>query len=120
MNQISPNYFHPGRAIVAGRDFNRNDNRDVKHGPEAFTGSTNVMINEKFAKKYSLAEIHRPPLGIRHDPGTPTDMEVIGVVKDFKYTNFATKSPSRPSFLILPIASSAVDRLRPHHHGSHH
>jgi predicted permease len=46
------------------------------------------MINETFAKKYFAG---RNPVGMHigfgSDPGTPTDMEVIGVVKDIKYTN---------------------------------
>ena len=98
MNQISPNYFSTlGVPIVAGRDFNRNDNRDVKHGPEAFNWApTTVMINEKFAKKYFAG---RNPIGLHlgfgTDPGTPTDMEVIGVVKDFKYTNLRDEIPEQ-------------------------
>ena len=98
MNQISPNYFLTlGVPIVAGRDFNRNDNRDVKHGPEAFNWApTTVMINEKFAKKYFAG---RNPIGFHlgfgTDPGTPTDMEVIGVVKDFKYTNLRDEIPEQ-------------------------
>ena len=98
MNQISPNYFSTlGAPIVAGRDFNRNDNRDVKHGPEDFNWApTTVMINEKFAKKYFAG---RNPIGLHlgfgTDPGTPTDMEVIGVVKDFKYTNLRDEIPEQ-------------------------
>ena len=98
MNQISPNYFSTlGVSIVAGRDFNRNDNRDVKHGPEAFNWApTTVMINEKFARKYFAK---RNPIGLHlgfgTDPGTPTDMEVIGVVKDFKYTNLRDEIPEQ-------------------------
>src|SRR6266850_2529004 len=98
MNQISPNYFSTlGVPIVAGRDFNRNDNRDVKHGPEVFNWApTTVMINEKFARKYFAG---RNPIGLHlgfgTDPGTPTDMEVIGVVKDFKYTNLRDEIPEQ-------------------------
>jgi len=98
MNRISPNYFSTlGVPIVAGRDFNRNDNRDVKHGPEVWNWvPTIVMINEKFAKKYFAG---RNPIGLHlgfgTDPGTPTDMEVIGVVKDFKYTNLRDEIPEQ-------------------------
>jgi len=96
MNSISPNYFATlGVPVVAGRDFRINDNRDVKHGPEVWNWSpTTVMINEKFAKKYFAG---RNPIGLHLgfgiDPGTPTDMEVIGVVKDFKYTNLRDEIP---------------------------
>jgi predicted permease len=54
------------------------------------------MINEKFAKKYFAG---RNPIGLHlgfgTDPGTPTDMEVIGVVKDFKYTNLRDEIPEQ-------------------------
>jgi predicted permease len=98
MNQIGPNYFATmGVPIVAGRDFRITDNRDVKHGPEVWNWSPiTVMINEKFAKKFFAG---RNPIGLHigfgTDPGTPTDMEVIGVVKDFKYTNLRDEIPEQ-------------------------
>jgi putative ABC transport system permease protein len=98
MNSISPNYFATlGVSIVAGRDFTPNDNRDVKHGPQVWNWvPTTVMINEKFAKKYFPG---RNPVGMHlgfgTDPGTPLDMEVIGVVKDFKYTNLRDEIPEQ-------------------------
>jgi predicted permease len=54
------------------------------------------MINETFAKKYFAG---RDPIG-RHigmgiDPGTKTDMEIIGVVKDIKYTNLRDDIPEQ-------------------------
>ena len=98
MNRISPNYFATmGVPIVAGRDFTANDNRGVKHGPEVWNWApTTIMINEKFARKYFPG---RNPLGLHlgfgTDPGTPTDMEIIGVVKDFKYTNLRDEIPEQ-------------------------
>ena len=105
MNQVSPNYFATlGVPIVAGRDFTMADNHEVKHGPDAddFV-PTVVMINETFAKKYFAG---RNPLG-RHlgfgtDPGTPTDMEVIGVVKDIKYTNLRDEIPPQAFVPYMP------------------
>jgi predicted permease len=105
MNQISPNYFATlGVPIVAGRDFTMADNHEVKHGPEedSFV-PTVVMINETFAKKYFAG---RNPLG-RHlgfgtDPGTPTDMEVVGVVKDIKYTNLRDEIPPQAYVPYMP------------------
>jgi len=98
MNSISPNYFATmGVPIIAGRDFTPNDNRAIKHGPEVWNWvPTTVMINEKFAKKYFAG---RNPVGLHlgfgTDPGTPTDMEIIGVVKDFKYTNLRDEIPEQ-------------------------
>jgi predicted permease len=98
MNAIGPNYFATlGVPIVAGRDFTINDSHIVKHGPEEWNWApTTVMINEKFAKKYFAG---RNPIGLHlgfgTDPGTPTDMEVVGVVKDFKYTNLRDEIPEQ-------------------------
>jgi predicted permease len=99
MNQVGPNYFATlGVPIVAGRDFRISDNREIKHRPEeppdrGWEPAT-IMINETFAKKYFAG---RNPLGLHvgfgSDPGTPTDMEIIGVVKDIKYTNLRDEIP---------------------------
>lgn len=96
MNLISPNYFTTlGVPIVLGRDFTANDNRQVKNGPQPDDWTpTTVMINEKFAERYFHGQnpIGRH-LGFGIDPGTHTDMEIIGVVKDIKYTNLRDEVP---------------------------
>src|SRR5579863_2154838 len=101
MNMIGPGYFATmGIPIVAGRDFRLTDNREVRRDDmsdepenEHWT-PTAVIINEKFAKKYFAG---RNPIGMHvgfgSDPGTPTDMEIIGVVKDIKYTNLRDEIP---------------------------
>jgi predicted permease len=101
MNSISPNYFATlGVPVVSGRDFNAADTREVKHSDRVSTDPdddyvpTTVMINETFARKFFAG---RDPIG-RHlgfgsDPGTRTDMEVIGVVKDVKYTDLRDEIP---------------------------
>ncbi len=92
MNMISPNYFATlGVPIVAGRDFNAQDTDQVRHWPDESGDdqwtSAKIMINETFAKKYfggrNAVGMH---LGFGSDPGTKTDMEIIGVVKDIRYT----------------------------------
>jgi len=99
MNEISPNYFATlGVPILAGRDFRPTDNHEIKHRPDAPADRgwepATVMINETFAKKYFVG---RNPVGFHigfgSDPGTPTDMEIIGVVKDIKYTNLRDEIP---------------------------
>jgi predicted permease len=96
MNSIGPNYFATlGVSIVAGRDFRATDNHEVKHGSEDWNWvPTAVIINEKFAKRFFPS---RNPVGLHigfgTDPGTPTDMEIIGVVKDFKYKNLREDIP---------------------------
>jgi predicted permease len=98
MNQISPGYFATlGVPIVAGRDFRLTDDHEIKKGPEEDDWTpTTVMINEKFAKRFFPG---RNPIGLHvgfgSDPGTRTDMEVIGVVKDIKYTNLRDEIPEQ-------------------------
>ncbi len=103
MNAISPNYFATmGVPIVAGRDFTEKDTQRVLHAKgrpprnEDFYVASTIIINETFAKKYFPG---RSPLG-RHigmgiDPGTKLDMEIIGVVKDIKYTSLRDDIPEQ-------------------------
>jgi predicted permease len=97
MNSIGPGYFATlGVPVVAGRDFTRQDTDEVKHGPEEDDWSPRVVIvNEKFARQFfgdSPSAIGRR-VGFGGDPGTPTDMEIVGVVKDIKYTSLRDEIP---------------------------
>jgi len=97
MNMISPNYFATlGVPIVLGRDFTVQDNREVHVGPPVDWTPTAVMINQTFAKRYFAGQnpIGRH-LGFGGDPGTRTDMEIIGVVKDIKYTSLRDDIPEQ-------------------------
>ena len=123
MNAISPNYFATlGVPILSGREFTTQDDRTIKHtdtgnDAEDFTPAT-IMINEEFAKKYFAG---RDPIGLHlgfgSDPNTKTDMEIVGVVKDIKYTNLrdaippqayvpygAFKQPSGVTFYMRTVA----------------
>jgi predicted permease len=78
MNHISPGYFQSlGTGLVAGRDFRWSDAQ----------GTPKVcIVNQRLVKEYFP---NKDPIG-RHigmgsDPGTKADIEIIGVVKDFKY-----------------------------------
>ena len=99
MNIISPNYFATlGVPILQGRDFTIKDTLTVQHGmnddgtPD--TDSRHHHHQRKFAKKLFPG---RNPLGLHlgfgSDPGTKTDMEIIGVVKDIKYTSLRDEIP---------------------------
>jgi putative ABC transport system permease protein len=98
MNQIGPNYFATlGVPVVAGREFTAADTREVKHGTEENDWSPSaIMINESFAKHFfpNQNPIGRH-LGFGTDPGTKTDMEIIGVVKDIKYTSLKDEIPDQ-------------------------
>jgi predicted permease len=96
MNSISPQYFTTLTIpVLEGREFTLRDTQRIKHGPDADDFSPNkVMINESFAKKFFAG---RSPIGLHlgfgSDPGTKTDMEIVGVVKDVKYTNLRDEIP---------------------------
>jgi predicted permease len=103
MNSISPNYFATmGVPVIEGRDFTEKDTQRVLHSlgrpprnEDSYVPST-IIVNETFAKKYFAG---RSPLG-RHigmgiDPGTKLDMEIVGVVKDFKYTSLRDDIPEQ-------------------------
>jgi predicted permease len=76
-NTISPGYFQTmGVALVTGRDFTAADRLPAK----------TAIVNESFAKKYfPKGNAVGRHLGFGTDPGTKTDVEIVGVVKDFKY-----------------------------------
>jgi predicted permease len=102
MNMIGPNYFATlGVPVVAGRDFTLQDAEQVQHWPdepdddERWTAAK-IMINETFAKKYLGGQnaVGRH-IGFGSDPGTKTDMEIIGVVKDIKYTGIRDEIPQQ-------------------------
>jgi predicted permease len=105
MNEISPNYFATlGVPILEGRDFNWSDTHEVKHGAQDDDWApTVIIINETFARKYFAG---RNPLGLHlgfgTDPGTPTDMEVVGVVKDIKYTSLRDEIPPQAYVPYMP------------------
>ncbi|HEV1286459.1 MAG TPA: ABC transporter permease [Bryobacteraceae bacterium] len=87
MNFISTGYFKSlDVPILQGRDFRPSD--QGKDAPKV------CMINEKFAKKYfpeGRAVGHR--IGMGSDPGTKTDIEVVGVFGDMKYEGMREEIP---------------------------
>jgi predicted permease len=115
MNSIGPNYFATlGVPIVSGRDFTAADNREVVHSGKGdkdddYVPAT-VMINETFARKFFAG---RDPighhLGFGSDPGTKTDMEIIGVVKDIKYTSL--RDEIQPQAYVPYLASRGVGEM---------
>jgi predicted permease len=86
MNFISPNYFKTMQiSLLTGRDFR---DTDTLGAPKV------CIVNETFAKKYFgtiNAEGHQVGMGI--DPGTKTDITVIGVVRDTKYESMRETIP---------------------------
>jgi len=87
MNFLSPGYFKTMDVpLLQGRDFRPSD--QGKDAPKV------CIINEKFARKYfpeGRAVGHR--VGMGGDPGTKTDIEVVGVFRDMKYEGLRDETP---------------------------
>src|SRR6185295_14403304 len=71
--------------VMLGRDFSE---RDEAGSPKV------ALINERFAKRYFAG---RSPVGLHvgmgGNPGTKTDIEIVGVVKDTRYEGLRDEIP---------------------------
>ena len=71
--------------VLLGRDFT---DRDDKGTPPV------ALVNERFAKRYFAG---RSPVGLHvgmgGNPGTKTDIEIVGVVKDTRYESMRDEVP---------------------------
>src|SRR5579871_242169 len=112
MNIIDPEYFGTlGVPMAAGRNFTIADTEMVQHSPPRNGDDgkvpAKVIINETYAKKFFQG---RNPVGLHvgfgSDPGTKTDMEVIGVVKDIKYTGIRDDIPPQCFLPFLALTSN--------------
>jgi predicted permease len=77
-NSVTPGYFDAlGIHILSGRDFSP---KDTVSSPRV------AIVNASFAKRYFG---NNSPVGHKFgqgtDPGTPTDIEIVGVVNDTRY-----------------------------------
>jgi predicted permease len=86
MQFISTGYFQTlAIPVMLGRDFS---DRDDKGTPPV------ALINERFAKRYfggrSPVGLH---VGMGGNPGTKTDIEIVGVVKDTRYESLRDEIP---------------------------
>ena len=85
-NQVTPGYFQTlGIHLLAGRTFTIADTANSR---------LVAVVNESFAKRYFGAS---PAVGRMFgrgsDPGTPTDIEIIGVVNDTRYESLRNEIP---------------------------
>lgn len=97
MNWISPGYFAAlGVPVMEGRDFTIQDTQEVLHNEPDNWVPAKIIVNESFVRKYFTGRsVLGRHLGYGIDPGTKTDMEIIGVVKDIKYTNLRDEIPDQ-------------------------
>jgi predicted permease len=86
MQYCSPDFFRTLRIpILLGRDFTDQDD----------TGAPKVaVVNQKFVKRYfGTANPLGRRIGMGIDPGTKTDIQIVGVVADTKYENMREDVP---------------------------
>jgi len=79
VNHTSPGYFRTLKIpLYQGRDFTEQD---------ALAAPKVAIVNEKFAQRYfsGRGALGRH-IGMGGDPGTKTDIEIIGVARDTKYS----------------------------------
>ncbi len=87
MNFVSPGYFKTLQVnLLTGRDFRITDSMSA---PKV------CIVNETFARKYFgtvNALGHKIGMGI--DPGTKTDITIVGVVRDTRYESMRDEIPT--------------------------
>jgi putative ABC transport system permease protein len=101
MNSVSASYFATlGIPILQGRAFTAQDDR----------GAPRVaIVNATFAKKYfgnGLAVGHR--FGRGSDPGTPMNIEIVGVAGDTRYESLRDEIP--PEVYLCDAQQDAYNR----------
>jgi predicted permease len=82
----SPGFFNTMRIpLLRGRDFNP---KDVAGAPKV------GIVNAKFVKKYfGNADPIGRHIGMGNDPGTKTDIQIVGVAGDTKYEDMRLPVP---------------------------
>jgi predicted permease len=94
VNYVSPGFFEAFKIpLYGGRDFTEKD---------AIGALKVVVVNEKFARQYfgNQSPVGRH-IGLGGDPGTKTDIEIIGVVRDTKYETMIQEIPRQIFFPYL-------------------
>ncbi|MEP6783786.1 MAG: ABC transporter permease, partial [Acidobacteriota bacterium] len=85
-NGVGPGYFRTmGVPLMAGREFTR---ADVFGSPKV------AIINQAFARKFNLGD--NPigkHIGLGGGPDTKLDIEIVGMVKDAKYSDVKRQPP---------------------------
>jgi predicted permease len=86
MQFCSPGFFQTLKIpVILGRDFT---DRDIAGAPKV------GIVNQKFAKRYfGGADPLGRHVGMGIDPGTKTDIQIVGVVGDTKYESMRDEIP---------------------------
>jgi putative ABC transport system permease protein len=84
-NKVGPGYFHTlGMPLLAGREFTA---ADVDGSPKV------AIVNEAFAKKFDLGGPAAVGKRMGSGRGDALDMEIVGVVRDAKYSEVKQEVP---------------------------
>ena len=86
MQYCSPGFFKTLKVpLLRGRDFN---DRDVNGAPKV------AVVNQKFAKRYfGDGDPIGRHIGMGIDPGTPVDIQIVGIAADTKYESMRDEIP---------------------------
>src|SRR5688572_13663904 len=103
MMRIGPGFFSTlGVRMLAGREFDERDARDMEK-----TGVRTIIINDSLARKYfgDLDPVGRR-LGFGNLPNTPINIEIVGVVSDFRRRSL--KDDTQPEHIYVPFADAGL------------
>lgn len=133
VNQVSSGYFATvGIPLLAGREFRASDERPLipqsvlesidynraadrqrLRDMEAQLGGPSkvAIVNERFARHYfgSAKNAVGRRFGFGGNPGTPTDIEIVGVVRDSMYSTLREQIPRQVFTLNLQSSSSGMN-----------
>jgi predicted permease len=108
-NGISPGFFKEmGVPLVAGREFDDRDDA-VSPPPDGWPYRV-AIVNQTFVKRYlKNGNALGRHIGIGDDPGIAMPIEIVGVVKDIKYT--AIREDDRPQVFFPYLQATGVAGL---------
>ena len=108
-NAVSPGYFKTmGIPVLRGREFDARDEgpapkpSDPNVNDGRANGYRHAIVNQSFAKRFfGDADPIGRHIGFGLNPGTPTPLEIVGVVRDAKYTGVRDDIPQQAFFPLL-------------------
>ena len=98
-NEVGPGFFHTlGIPLLSGREFT---SADAGSSPKV------AIVNETFAKKFGLG---RGAVGKHMSRGGDNlDIEIVGLVKDAKYSEVKDATP--PVFVLPALQDSSIGQM---------
>jgi predicted permease len=105
-NGVSPGFFTAmGIPVLAGRELDDRDGLLKPPTPDGWPYRT-AVVNETFARRYFGGQnpVGRH-IGIGEDPGTPMPIEIVGLVKDVKYTAIREEQRAQVFFPLMQAKS---------------